>query len=154
MLMHVVPLHLYMLPFLLCNFQRTAHTVQGSRMGQQLENTTPMESLRSSTSWRLDTPLVYLFCGIGAMLALILMALIMLACSQWRTQSTPTGAGDDIEGGDEHPQKVARYVSNESKVSPEIVVVMAGDQLPSYLAAPARVPGCSGTITHLSDRSR
>ncbi|CAI9272606.1 unnamed protein product [Lactuca saligna] len=125
-------------------------------MGQQLENTTPTESLRSSTSWRLDTPLVYLFCGIGAMLALILVALIMLACSKWRTQSTATGAGEDIEGGDEHPQKVARYVCNdgdESKVSPEIVVVMAGDQLPSYLAAPARVPGCSGTITHLSDLS-
>ncbi|KAL4577340.1 hypothetical protein LXL04_013448 [Taraxacum kok-saghyz] len=109
-----------------------------------------MEPSGSSASWRLDSPLIYLFGGIGAMLALIMVALIMLACSQWRSQSTATG-GDDIEGGTENPLKASKHVGiagEKSNFSPEVFVVMAGDELPSYLAAPAHVSG-----THRSDGS-
>ncbi|KAI3722497.1 hypothetical protein L2E82_33536 [Cichorium intybus] len=124
-------------------------------MGQQLENTTAMESSGSSDSWRLDSPLIYLFCGIGAMLALVMVALFMLACSQWRGRSAATG-GDYTEGG-EHPQKSTPHVCNasdESNVCPKIVVVMAGDELPTYLAAPVHVHGGgAGTTTDLSSRS-
>ncbi|KAI3520929.1 hypothetical protein L1887_10384 [Cichorium endivia] len=124
-------------------------------MGQQLENTTAMESSGSFDSWRLDSPLIYLFCGIGAMLALVMVALFMLACSQWRGRSTPTGG--DYTGGGEHPQKTTPHVCNasdESNVYPKMVVVMAGDEIPTYLAAPVHVHGCgAGTIAHLPNRS-
>ncbi|KAL8193442.1 hypothetical protein R6Q57_026577 [Mikania cordata] len=97
-------------------------------MGQQLENTKPVESQGASVaSWWLDSPKIYLFGGIGLMLLLIAVALLVLACSQWRLGSY----GDD---GQQH-------VCHEADVSPKnIAVIMAGEHLPTYLAAPAHVP--------------
>ncbi|KAJ0704188.1 putative protein glutamine dumper [Helianthus annuus] len=137
MLLDVVHFHLYMLLVFLVqssNLQQT-HML----MGQQLENTKPPDSpAPSAASWRLDSPLIYLFGGIGLMLVLIAVALLVLACSQWRLRSD----GDRVTGGGDHVQKVALHVCNggdETNVSPKIAVIMAGDQLPTYLAAPAHV---------------
>ncbi|KAI3713107.1 hypothetical protein L1987_71678 [Smallanthus sonchifolius] len=96
--------------------------------------TTAMSSSSSSLSssfWRFDSPLIYLFGGIAAMLALIVVALVILACSQRNRRSAT--AGLDIETGK------ATKLREESHVSPKFVVIMAGDNVPTYLAAPAGV---------------
>ncbi|KAI3747961.1 hypothetical protein L6452_10725 [Arctium lappa] len=101
-------------------------------MGQLPENTAALEPSPSPASLRVDSPMTYLFVGIGTMLALVILALLMVACSQWSRRSPP----DD----DHHSHKVVRQVyhaGDEANVTPEIVVFMPGDQLPTYLAAPA-----------------
>ncbi|KAM0032138.1 putative protein glutamine dumper [Helianthus debilis subsp. tardiflorus] len=86
--------------------------------------------------WRFDSPLIYLFGGISFILALITVALIILACSQRKRR---LAGGDDIESGD-HAQKPATAACNGcdgADYGPKIVVIMAGDDVPTYLATPA-----------------
>lgn len=113
-------------------------------MGQQPENTKLMKtspspsSSSSSKSWKLDSsPMIYLYGGIGVMLLLIMLAMLMLTYSLWRIRLSEIAAS---RSGD-HSQKTGQKVCNEANnsVSPEIAVIMAGDQLPTYLAAPAPV---------------
>ena len=111
-------------------------------MGQLPENiyTAALEPSPSADSSRVGSPMIYLFLGIGTMLGLVIFALLMVACSQWRHTD-----GDDS-------QKVVRQAYNagdEVNVTPDVVVFMPGYQLPTYLAAPAHVNG----TTHLSDPS-
>ncbi|XP_076886478.1 protein GLUTAMINE DUMPER 1-like [Bidens hawaiensis] len=120
-------------------------------MGQQVENTKPSDySPASSASWRLNSPLIYLFGGIGIMLLLIMVALLMLSCSQWWFNSEPA-EGDHVTNSDQFQKAADVHVCNggdDVVVSPKIAVIMAGEELPTYLAAPAHVPnsnisGCS-----------
>ncbi|MQM04315.1 hypothetical protein Taro_037112 [Colocasia esculenta] len=75
----------------------------------------------NSCFWRWDSPLPYLFGGLAAMLGLIAVALIILACSNRKSSSS---AGD-------HGQ---RPVTTAVDMEPSVVVVMAGDDGPSFLA--------------------
>ncbi|XP_076931414.1 protein GLUTAMINE DUMPER 1-like [Bidens hawaiensis] len=87
--------------------------------------------------WRFDSPLIYLFGGISVVLALIAIALIILACSQRKRRLT----GGDIESGDDtHKASKAAYNGcNGVDDGPKIVVIMAGDEVPTYLATPSDV---------------
>ncbi|KAF5779440.1 putative protein glutamine dumper [Helianthus annuus] len=85
-------------------------------------------SKTSSSFWRFDSPSVYLFGGIAAMLAMIVVALVILTCYQ-----RSATAGQDIETG--KPTKL----EDGSNVSPKFVVILAGDNIPTYFAAPAGV---------------
>ncbi|KAK1438949.1 hypothetical protein QVD17_04762 [Tagetes erecta] len=87
--------------------------------------------MSSSSFWRFDSALIYLFGGIAAMLGLIVIALAILACSQRNRQSTP--AAHDSETG----KGIMKHL--QSNNSPKFVVVMAGDKIPTYVAAPAGV---------------
>ncbi|XP_023745076.1 protein GLUTAMINE DUMPER 2 [Lactuca sativa] len=101
--------------------------------------------------WRFDSPLIYLFGGIAVILALIVVALIILACSQRRRRLEANGSGDIESGGDD--QKAAKAVYNGGEGAddtPKIVVIMAGDELPTYLATPTDVT-FSDTTTHVSN---
>ncbi|KAI3768440.1 hypothetical protein L2E82_19115 [Cichorium intybus] len=101
--------------------------------------------------WRFDSPLIYLFGGIALILALIVVALVILACTQRRRRLATNGGGDIENGGD--AQKVAKleYNSGDGKdATPKIVVIMAGDELPTYLATPADVAVAVGA-THVSN---
>ncbi|KVH92609.1 protein GLUTAMINE DUMPER 2-like [Cynara cardunculus var. scolymus] len=102
-----------------------------------------MGSSESSSFWRFDSPLIYLFGGITLILSLIVVALIILACSQRRRRSGDGGVGGDMESGGES-QKTVRAVYNGgdgTDNTPKVVVIMAGDELPTYLATPADVSG-------------
>ncbi|KAL6292718.1 hypothetical protein ACE6H2_000860 [Prunus campanulata] len=87
------------------------------------------------------SPVPYLFGGLAAMLGLIAFALLILACSYWKLsgylESGENGAGSerDLEAGeggkgDETAQK-AQPVFEE-----KILVIMAGDAKPTFLATP------------------
>ncbi|XP_008223534.1 PREDICTED: protein GLUTAMINE DUMPER 2 [Prunus mume] len=87
------------------------------------------------------SPVPYLFGGLAAMLGLIAFALLILACSYWKLsgylESGENGPGSepDLEAGeggkgDETGQK-AQPVFEE-----KILVIMAGDAKPTFLATP------------------
>ncbi|KAL2346636.1 hypothetical protein Fmac_000636 [Flemingia macrophylla] len=84
------------------------------------------------------SPVPYLFGGLAAMLGLIAFALLILACSYWKLsaefQSQENGERDLESGG----HKQSDSATNESvKVYEEkILVIMAGDQKPTFLATP------------------
>lgn len=64
------------------------------------------------------------------MLALIVVALAILACSQRNRRSTATAQDTETGKG---------IKLNESNNSPKFVVLMAGDNIPTYVAAPVAV---------------
>ncbi|PKA49440.1 Protein glutamine dumper 3 [Apostasia shenzhenica] len=82
------------------------------------------------SSWH--SPVPYLFGGLAAMLGLIAFALLILACSYWRLSGLLDG-GDGEETGKEGG-------AGEEPPSPAykegIVVIMAGDEKPTFLATP------------------
>nr|GEW15249.1 protein glutamine dumper 2-like [Tanacetum cinerariifolium] len=85
--------------------------------------------------WRFDSPLIYLFGGISVILALITVALVILACSQRRSREN----GGDIESGGDNEKsiKAVHNGGDAADVSPKMVVIMAGDEVPTYLATPS-----------------
>ncbi|KAI5348886.1 hypothetical protein L3X38_001773 [Prunus dulcis] len=87
------------------------------------------------------SPVPYLFGGLAAMLGLIAFALLILACSYWKLsgylESGENGAGSeqDLEAGeggkgDETTQKAPPVFEEK------ILVIMAGDAKPTFLATP------------------
>jgi hypothetical protein len=70
----------------------------------------------------------YLFGGLAAMLGLIALALLILACSYWKLNSylldTADSSGPDGEG------------SKSPRVADLVAVVMAGEKTPRFLATP------------------
>ncbi|KAL6524224.1 hypothetical protein OROMI_031319 [Orobanche minor] len=92
----------------------------------------PEASVQRS-QWR--SPVPYLFGGLAAMLGLIAVALLILACSYWKL----SGAGEDGgEGGADASEKMDG--GSEAKAAPvfeeKFLVIMAGDVEPSFLATP------------------
>ncbi|XVF71382.1 hypothetical protein PTKIN_Ptkin12aG0033300 [Pterospermum kingtungense] len=75
-----------------------------------------------------NSPIPYLFVGLALMLGLIAMALVILACSH---KKSPTNSSSE-----EAEEKPAKQVSMQLEMEPKIVVIMAGDENPSYLANP------------------
>ncbi|KAK8491311.1 hypothetical protein V6N13_127909 [Hibiscus sabdariffa] len=79
-----------------------------------------------------NSPLPYLFGGIAAMLGLIAIALVILVCS-WK-ESSHNPHGDE---GEEKPAKQG-VPAMQLEMEPKIVVIMAGDENPTYIANPIR----------------
>ncbi|KAL5582040.1 hypothetical protein UlMin_014482 [Ulmus minor] len=75
-----------------------------------------------------NTPIPYLFAGLALMLGLITVALAILACSY--RKSSPNSETPSQEKPANTPENVV--VDSE----PKIVVIMAGDDNPTYLAKP------------------
>ncbi|KAE8703878.1 Protein GLUTAMINE DUMPER 2 [Hibiscus syriacus] len=78
-----------------------------------------------------NSPIPYLFGGIAAMLGLIAIALVILACS-CKESSTHDPHGDEAE---EKPAK-QEVAAMQLEMEPKIVVIMAGDGNPTYIANP------------------
>ncbi|KAF5725913.1 protein GLUTAMINE DUMPER 3 [Tripterygium wilfordii] len=86
------------------------------------------------------SPVPYLFGGLAAMLGLIAFALLILACSYWKLSGYlegGEGSGDgerDLEAGEggkgDDVQKVPAVMEEK------ILVIMAGQMKPTYLATP------------------
>ncbi|CAK9329803.1 unnamed protein product [Citrullus colocynthis] len=82
------------------------------------------------------SPVPYLFGGLAAMLGLIAFALLILACSYWKLSGYLDGSDaanrdPDLEAGDGDTQKQPSPVFEE-----KILVIMAGEIKPTYLATP------------------
>ncbi|CAD5179923.1 protein GLUTAMINE DUMPER 3-like [Musa acuminata AAA Group] len=76
-------------------------------------------------------PLLYLFGGLVAMLGLVGVALILLACAYWKL------SGHFDRGGAEPGANLEPATATPATFyKQEIVVVMAGDEKPTYLATP------------------
>ncbi|KAK4602788.1 hypothetical protein RGQ29_011692 [Quercus rubra] len=80
------------------------------------------------------SPMPYLFGCLAIMLILIFMALVILACS-----SSKQASGSSGEGEENQAMPMNMVVDTE----PKIVVIMAGDDKPSYLAKPVTFSTCS-----------
>ncbi|GJS64515.1 glutamine dumper 2-like protein [Tanacetum coccineum] len=89
----------------------------------------------SSTSWRFDSRVTYLFGGIGAMLVLIIVALLMLTCFQYR-QGNATNRSDSDSDSDHDHKAISHVCKDEANVTPKIAVINPGEEIPTYLAAP------------------
>ncbi|OMO52663.1 hypothetical protein CCACVL1_29128 [Corchorus capsularis] len=74
-----------------------------------------------------NSPIPYLFGGLALMLGLIAMALLILACSFKKSPSN--------NSTEEKPAKQVMS-SMQLEMEPEIVVIMAGDENPTYIANP------------------
>ncbi|CAF2049501.1 unnamed protein product [Brassica napus] len=85
------------------------------------------------SSWH--SPVPYLFGGLAAMLGLIAFALLILACSYWRlaTSGEDFGEGNGSGVDEEKESRSGEKATYEEKY----IVIMAGDDLPTYLATPA-----------------
>ncbi|WVZ94290.1 hypothetical protein U9M48_040196 [Paspalum notatum var. saurae] len=98
-----------------------------------------------------SSPVPYLFGGLAAMLGLITLALLILACSYWKLNNylgtgdaSPSGPGatDDADGSKSPAASPATFTDL-------VAVVMAGEKTPTFLAAPVarQARGDNGATT-------
>ncbi|KAE9466659.1 hypothetical protein C3L33_01430, partial [Rhododendron williamsianum] len=78
---------------------------------------------------RWNSPVPYLFGGLALMLGLITLALVILACSYKNSSSDSSSTG-----AEEKPARRSHVLQPE--MEPKIVVIMAGDENPRFLAKP------------------
>ncbi|KAG0472004.1 hypothetical protein HPP92_016550 [Vanilla planifolia] len=86
----------------------------------------------ANSTWH--SPVPYLFGGLAAMIALIAFALLILACSYWKLSGLFEGGGDDEENG--RKDEDASFKPLPSVFEESVVVIMAGDERPTFLATP------------------
>lgn len=96
--------------------------------------TTTSAPVTGTQLWK--SPVPYLFGGLAAMLALIGVALVILACSHLKRSSTsPTDHSED---------DLKSPLPAVDHAEPKIVVIMPGDDKPTYIATPfTSSPTCS-----------
>lgn len=83
------------------------------------------------------SPVPYLFGGLAAMLGLIAFALLILACSYWKLSArleASEESGRDVEAGADDDS--AGDVKPPPVFEEKILVIMAGQAKPTYLATP------------------
>ncbi|XP_042491515.1 protein GLUTAMINE DUMPER 2-like [Macadamia integrifolia] len=107
------------------------------RSGGTMNSGAPMASesaMSQHSPWH--SPVPYLFGGLAAMLGLIAFALLILSCSYWKLSGYLENGDDterDPENGDE---KGNDEIKVPSVFEEKIVVIMAGDKKPSFIATP------------------
>ncbi|RLM60637.1 hypothetical protein C2845_PM14G06840 [Panicum miliaceum] len=102
----------------------------------------PAAAALPSSPWH--SPVPYLFGGLAAMLALITLALLILACSYWKLNNyLGTGGGDAVssapgatDGGGGSKSPAAAAAASPAVFADLVAVVMAGEKTPTFLAAP------------------
>ncbi|XP_022951763.1 protein GLUTAMINE DUMPER 4-like [Cucurbita moschata] len=99
------------------------------------------------TSWH--SPVPYLFGGLAAMVGLIAFALLILACSYWKL-STQEEERDLESGNNEQTDEKIKELSETKVYEEKILVIMAGDQTPRFLATPA-TPNFPSVNSHSND---
>ncbi|CAN6216095.1 unnamed protein product [Urochloa humidicola] len=100
-----------------------------------------------------QSPVPYLFGGLAAMLGLIAFALLILACSYWKLSGYLDADRDrraGEAGADEEKGSAAGAARPAAAFLEHVVVIMAGEERPTFLAKPAAsravptVPGSCG----------
>ncbi|RWR83355.1 protein GLUTAMINE DUMPER 2-like protein [Cinnamomum micranthum f. kanehirae] len=82
------------------------------------------ETMSNSTEFRWNSPTPYLYGSLAAMFGLITMVLLVLACSYRRAHDNS------------HPTIDISIKQTAPAMEPTIVVIMAGDNNPTFLAEP------------------
>ncbi|KAJ8538784.1 hypothetical protein K7X08_030080 [Anisodus acutangulus] len=120
-------------------FATTSSTIQQSKSTTIKATFTPPAMVQRSP-WH--TPVPYLFGGLAAMLGLIAFALLILACSYWKLSSHLRENNENDHDHDTEARESEKPVTVMMPVYEEkIVVIMAGDMRPSYLAKPVLSKG-------------
>ncbi|KAJ8634662.1 hypothetical protein MRB53_008929 [Persea americana] len=92
--------------------------------------------------WR--SPVPYLFGGLALMLCIVAFALLLLACSYWNLsnilRNRENRGNRDLQNRDE---KTAESIKTPQPLDLKVLVIMAGDDNPTYLANPTSIPTCS-----------
>ncbi|TKY50098.1 GLUTAMINE DUMPER 4 [Spatholobus suberectus] len=96
-------------------------------MGHARASNSTMAVAPSAGIKNVASPIPYLFGGLALMLALVGVALLILACS-YSKNSSSTSDGNE--------EKQTKTMGIEVDSEPKIVVIMAGDSNPTYLAKP------------------
>ncbi|KAE9603679.1 hypothetical protein Lal_00001927 [Lupinus albus] len=97
-------------------------------------------STTQHSTWH--SPIPYLFGGLAAMLGLIAFALLILACSYWKLSGRLHTQNEhrDLESSNGERESNPSATKNESlkKVyEDKVLVIMAGNDNPTYLATPS-----------------
>ncbi|KAJ6684470.1 hypothetical protein OIU85_008098 [Salix viminalis] len=77
-----------------------------------------------------NSPIPYLFSGLGLMFGLVAVALMILACSYRKSSSSSASTDPEAQ------EKSVQRGQMKAEMEPKIVVIMAGDDSPTYLAMP------------------
>ncbi|KAK7316250.1 hypothetical protein VNO77_35131 [Canavalia gladiata] len=85
-------------------------------------------SLASDGIVILQSPTPYLFGGLALLMVLISVALVILVCFHRKHASQSSTEGEDIK------QAIPQNIDTDSE--PKILVIMAGDDKPTYLGKP------------------
>ncbi|XP_054799283.1 protein GLUTAMINE DUMPER 5-like [Prosopis cineraria] len=93
-------------------------------------------SLGSAQRSPWHSPVPYLFGGLAAMLGLIAFALLILACSYWKLSSFLQSEDGDLESGEAQKQSDSANKEAVKVFEEKILVIMAGDENPTFLATP------------------
>jgi len=97
-----------------------------------INNSSNVSVTAHHTEW--SWPVPFLFGGLAAMMVLVAFALIILAWSYWKTfdsQSNGQSINASVELG------VQTEISGEDIEEEKVVVIMAGQQNPTFLARPS-----------------
>lgn len=89
------------------------------------------ESSSSSSLRNLSSPIPYLFGGLALVLGVIAIALLIIACSFRKQYSSSTSTSDEEKSSNMHVVDM-----DQVSLEPKIVVIMAGESNPTYLAKP------------------
>ena len=92
----------------------------------------PATAAAPRSPWQ--SPVPYLFGGLAAMLGLIALSLLALACSYWNLSGSAHADPGDDDQVDGEKRSAARMAGEWQG---HVVVIMAGDERPTYLATPA-----------------
>ncbi|KAK2452812.1 Protein GLUTAMINE DUMPER 5 [Trifolium repens] len=96
-------------------------------------NTHPNNTNTTITHSIWQTPIPYLFGGLAAIMGLIALALLALACSYCKlSRNNQDGDHDDLDNKESDPQTKEPIKAYEEK----ILVIMAGNENPTFLATP------------------
>ncbi|CAI8605993.1 unnamed protein product [Vicia faba] len=99
-----------------------------------------MLNTHPNTSSLWHTPIPYLFGGLAAIMGLMALALLALACSYCSNNQD-----DDLDNKESHPQTKQPIKAYEEK----ILVIMAGNEKPTFLATPTVLSNCDKEIDNL-----
>ncbi|XP_061368093.1 protein GLUTAMINE DUMPER 5-like [Gastrolobium bilobum] len=114
-------------------------SISTSKLNTPITTTSTPSSIHSA--WH--SPIPYLFGGLAAIMCLITFALLMLACSYWRLYGNQHGDQRDLENKEGDPENKEPIKVHEEK----ILVIMAGDENPTFLATPT----CSKSSSFVHD---
>ncbi|KAJ1433528.1 hypothetical protein SESBI_06064 [Sesbania bispinosa] len=109
------------------------------------ERGAPASSQQPHSPWH--SPVPYLFGGLAAMLGLIAFALLILACSYWKLSGYLEGNGEserDLESGE---GKTDQDQKSQRPYEEKILVIMAGQEKPTFLATPSMSSSTSTSRT-------
>lgn len=99
--------------------------------------------------WKSTVP-IYLFGGLAAMLGLIAFALLILACSYWKL-SGYRNSGDNA--GERKPDDGGATEKGGEVVLNSVLVIMAGDQKPTFLATATATPAATSRASSIGGGS-